>query len=83
MPGFDGTGPRSMGPMTGGRRGFCTLPPGSAGAAYRGRFSTAAAYAAMPAEAELDQLRNEFTLLKNELEAIEARLNSMEAQKGK
>ena len=23
MPGFDGTGPSSMGPMTGGRRGFC------------------------------------------------------------
>ena len=27
MPGFDGTGPRGMGPMTGGRRGFCN-PPG-------------------------------------------------------
>jgi len=24
MPGFDGTGPRGMGPMTGGGRGFCT-----------------------------------------------------------
>jgi len=24
MPGFDGTGPRGMGPMTGGRRGFCS-----------------------------------------------------------
>jgi len=24
MPGFDGTGPRGLGPMTGGRRGFCT-----------------------------------------------------------
>ena len=23
MPGFDGTGPRGMGPMTGGRRGRC------------------------------------------------------------
>ena len=26
MPGFDGTGPRGMGPMTGGGRGFCALP---------------------------------------------------------
>ncbi len=26
MPGFDGTGPRSFGPMTGGGRGFCALP---------------------------------------------------------
>jgi hypothetical protein len=24
MPGFDGTGPRGLGPMTGGGRGFCT-----------------------------------------------------------
>lgn len=30
MPGFDGTGPRGMGPMTGGGRGFCAIPlPGS------------------------------------------------------
>lgn len=28
MPGFDGTGPRGMGPMTGGGRGFCALPMG-------------------------------------------------------
>ena len=26
MPGFDGTGPSGMGPMTGGGRGFCTVP---------------------------------------------------------
>ena len=25
MPGFDGTGPFGMGPMTGGARGFCSL----------------------------------------------------------
>ena len=24
MPGFDGTGPRGLGPMTGGGRGFCS-----------------------------------------------------------
>lgn len=27
MPGFDGTGPRGMGPMTGRRMGRCALPP--------------------------------------------------------
>lgn len=27
MPGFDGRGPRGMGPMTGGGRGFCAVPP--------------------------------------------------------
>jgi hypothetical protein len=26
MPGFDGTGPMGMGPMTGGGRGFCAMP---------------------------------------------------------
>lgn len=25
MPGFDGTGPRGQGPMTGGQRGFCAV----------------------------------------------------------
>ena len=34
MPGFDGTGPRGMGPMTGGGRGFCS--PWRIGAALRG-----------------------------------------------
>ena len=29
MPGFDGTGPRGMGPMTGGGRGFCAYPGGA------------------------------------------------------
>ena len=33
MPGFDGTGPRGMGPMTGGGRGFCS--PWGIGAALR------------------------------------------------
>jgi hypothetical protein len=28
MPGLDGTGPRGLGPMTGGGRGFCALPLG-------------------------------------------------------
>ncbi|MFY9133087.1 MAG: DUF5320 domain-containing protein [Candidatus Methanoculleus thermohydrogenotrophicum] len=27
MPGFDGTGPRGMGPMTGRRMGRCVQPP--------------------------------------------------------
>jgi len=26
MPRFDGTGPRGMGPMTGGGRGYCAVP---------------------------------------------------------
>ena len=37
MPGLDGTGPRGMGPMTGGGRGFCALPLTVARAGYWGR----------------------------------------------
>ena len=33
MPGFDGTGPRGQGPMTGGGRGFCS--PWGMGAGMR------------------------------------------------
>jgi len=36
MPGFDGTGPRGMGSMTGGGRGFCS-PWGSGGGYGLGR----------------------------------------------
>jgi hypothetical protein len=36
MPGLDGTGPRGMGPMTGGGRGLCNpYSPLNAGASYR------------------------------------------------
>ncbi|HOL67027.1 MAG TPA: DUF5320 domain-containing protein [bacterium] len=39
MPGFDGTGPLGLGPMTGGGRGFCALPlTGYPGWGTYGRF---------------------------------------------
>lgn len=31
MPGLDGTGPQARGPMSGGARGFCSLPAGRDG----------------------------------------------------
>ncbi|MEW5826685.1 MAG: DUF5320 domain-containing protein [Candidatus Bipolaricaulota bacterium] len=36
MPGFDGTGPQGMGPMTGGGRGYC-VTPARGGGAWLGR----------------------------------------------
>jgi len=38
MPGFDGTGPRGQGPMTGGARGFCAVPFHGRYLPYGGRF---------------------------------------------
>jgi hypothetical protein len=38
MPGFDGTGPRGMGPMTGGARGFCNPYHAGAGASFMGAY---------------------------------------------
>jgi len=37
MPGFDGTGPRGRGSMTGGGRGFCAVPLPAAWPDYAGR----------------------------------------------
>ena len=36
MPGFDGTGPRGLGPMTGGGRGFCNPYSRGMGSPYMG-----------------------------------------------
>ena len=120
MPGFDGTGPASMGPMTGGRRGFCNPswasygPAQAKGAGYgrglgrgygrgrgtglgRGRgfgwrgFSPLAGgwrgpsfepgygspYNARP-EDEIGSLRDEANYMKNELDAINRRIEELE-----
>jgi len=37
MPGFDGTGPRGQGPMTGGGRGYCAVPLSGDRPIYSGR----------------------------------------------
>ena len=38
MPGFDGTGPQGMGPMTGGGRGYCAVPTNAQSGPVGGRF---------------------------------------------
>jgi len=88
MPGFDGTGPAGMGPMTGGGRGFCspwggrgTFPgyatpygPGY-GSPYYGWARAPYSYYGtyqMPREQELDFLKNQAQSMKGQLEQIEA-----------
>ena len=85
MPGFDGTGPRGFGPMTGGARGFCVTPAGNIGAGY-GRGFAYRGYGpdygpvnqAPPNQQEIVQLRNDINQLLNELENLEARIDQME-----
>lgn len=96
MPGFDGTGPRGMGPMTGGGRGFCSpwrigttfrrgiVPPypGVPYAPYRG-------YGAMPywatapgATPSAPQMprEQELDFLKKEAQATKEQLEQIEAR---
>ena len=48
MPGFDGTGPRGMGPMTGGGRGFCNPYYGGARQPSMGAYPYGSSYGYMP-----------------------------------
>ena len=88
MPGFDGTGPMGLGPMTGGGRGYCavSLPQSSpafmAGIAYgphAGRW-VAPYFRIAPsvtAEEELNFLRDQAQVLKEHLGRIDARIRSL------
>ncbi len=81
MPGFDGTGPRGMGPMTGGGRGFCVVqgvrpvarPLGmrrGAGYGYANRVVPAR-------DDEIDSLKGEMQLLRDSLGRIEAQIEKL------
>ena len=95
MPGFDGTGPGGMGPMTGGGRGYCAVALNGAGNRPIGRrgfygrgggrgFRNWGAAARFPiwrvsGGDELTALKDQADFLKQQLEDIEARLHAMEA----
>jgi len=115
MPGFDGTGPQGRGPMTGGGRGFCTLPVNSPrtfsgrffghgrGRGFRNRYWATGlpgwvragyGYPAfgggmypygpeLTPKEEMDMLREEARVLKQQLVDIEAHLITLEKAKSK
>ena len=92
MPGFDGTGPGGMGPLTGGGRGFCGVRRGAVvpHTAYGFRYGSPYAYPAgynyapyspqMSKDQELGLLKSEADLLKRELEAIEGRITQLSSE---
>ena len=90
MPGFDGTGPRGLGPMTGGGRGFCAVPLPQTWPAYRGR----AAYSpygapyygaglanpgAVPFAPQMTR-EQEHDFLNNQVQAAKERLEQIDAR---
>ncbi len=87
MPGFDGTGPGGMGPMTGGGRGFCS-PWGvrSAGYAYGNyasrpygyyRYGYGAYSPQVSAKQELEFLKDQASALRGQLSTIESRIEEL------
>lgn len=93
MPGFDGTGPRGMGPMTGGGRGFCSpwgrgvrTGPWGYGAYGNPYNMWPAGYGPAPYcgqithQQEIDILREQAQALKNRLDQIESIISGLEKQ---
>ncbi len=92
MPRLDGTGPNGMGPMTGGGRGYCS--PRGIRAGLPGNFPRRVVpdyyprraygfggFSSSPArEEELGFLKNEARSLGDELKALEARIQELEAK---
>jgi hypothetical protein len=94
MPGFDGTGPMGMGPMTGGGRGFCS--PWGIGAGLRQYgFPRRAPYAypyygaygfgpfvpRMTREQELEFLKSDAQAMRDELKELETRIAQLSVEK--
>ena len=94
MPGLDGTGPRGMGPMTGGGRGFCS-PWGIGITAHGYGFPRQAPYMPpyygaygfgpfaprMSRDQEIEFLKTEAEALRNELKVLEDRIGQLSAAK--
>lgn len=81
MPGFDGTGPRGQGAMTGGGCGRrnCFYATGLPGwmRAQKGMQAFGGFGRAISKEDELSALRNQADFLKQQLEDTQARIQSM------
>jgi hypothetical protein len=94
MPGFDGTGPMGMGPMTGGGRGFCS-PWGISARGYNFPRQMPLAYPQyrpygsrppipqMSREQELEFLKDQAEALKDELQQLETDIEKLSAKKKK
>jgi len=90
MPGFNGTGPMGMGPMTGGGRGFCN-PWGAQGGLRGYGFPRRVPYTyprygayglrpfapRIPREQEIEFMKSEAQSLRDELKELEAEIEKL------
>jgi len=97
MPGFNGTGPRGMGPMTGGGRGFCSpwgrgayqrgygVPQMGYGNPYYGAWPVAPGNVpfapGVSREQELGFLQQQAQVMKEQMEQIEVRIRELATEK--
>ena len=92
MPGFDGTGPRGIGTMTGGGRGSCSPWGGGLRQYAFPRWTSCAfprygAYSFRPfaprvtREQELEFLKGQAEALRDELKELETEIGSLSAKK--
>ena len=83
MPGFDGKGPKGLGPMTGGGRGFCVLKmprsPDKPIVGFAGRAGWRVVQAVGP-KAEVAELRSEARRIEAALRAIRGQIGMLEAK---
>lgn len=89
MPGFDGTGPRGMGPITGGGRGYCSpwgIRAGWPSYGVRGEAGYGYGYGypgrrfglgSVTREQEMEYLKSEADALRKTLEGIESRIRDL------
>jgi hypothetical protein len=95
MPGFDGTGPRGLGPITGGGRGFCVVPLSPSSPTYTKKEGYSPTYGepgstpyygtrqstadAVPFASQMTR-KQELNLIKNQAQAMRRQLEQIETR---
>jgi hypothetical protein len=83
MPGYDGTGPKSLGPMTGGGRGYCIIKLSSASdgppVGFAGQSGYPTQLTSCSSDTALDSLHNRLWQIKTAIRSIRGRITVLEA----
>jgi len=84
MPGYDGTGPKGGGPMTGGSRGYCLLKfsgaPNEPLTGFAGLSGYPVRFRSREFEAELESLQAHIRRVKAAVRSLQSRVTALEAE---